>query len=116
MAGSAAAPAARCRNRRRGSFIATSHFTRLYSITSSARASSVGGISRPSALAVVRLISSSNCAAESKSVALFPRVVGRVDIVDLPRPNAVDLKYGLLIEDAEMCGLWLHNCYAARRE
>jgi hypothetical protein len=29
---------------------------RLYSITSSARASSVGGISRPSALAVLRLI------------------------------------------------------------
>jgi hypothetical protein len=50
------------------------------------------------------------------SVALFPRVVGRVDIVDLPRPNAVDLKYGLLIEDAKMCGPRLHNCYAARRK
>src|SRR5262249_32775967 len=32
----------------------------LHSITSSARASSVGGISRPSALAVLRLITSSN--------------------------------------------------------
>jgi hypothetical protein len=54
-AGSAAAPAARCRNRLRwGSFILNlpSH----YSITSSARASSVGGTSRPSALAVCRLV------------------------------------------------------------
>ena len=32
----------------------------IYSMTSSARASSVGGISRPSALAVLRLITSSN--------------------------------------------------------
>src|SRR5262245_49232459 len=32
----------------------------LYSITSSARASSVGGISRPSTRAVLRLITSSN--------------------------------------------------------
>jgi hypothetical protein len=32
---------------------------RIYSITSSARASSVGGTSRPSALAVLRLITSS---------------------------------------------------------
>ena len=32
----------------------------LHSITSSARASSVGGISRPSAFAVFRLITSSN--------------------------------------------------------
>ncbi len=32
----------------------------LYSITSSARASRVGGTSRPSALAVLRLITSSN--------------------------------------------------------
>ena len=34
--------------------------TDRYSITSSARASSVGGTSRPSALAVLRLITSSN--------------------------------------------------------
>src|SRR5215468_8346900 len=55
--GSAAAPAARCRKFRRGSFILNlpSH----HSITSSARASSVGGISRPSALAVLRLMTSS---------------------------------------------------------
>jgi hypothetical protein len=33
---------------------------RVHSITSSARASSVGGISRPSALAVLRLMISSN--------------------------------------------------------
>jgi hypothetical protein len=33
---------------------------KIYSITSSARASSVGGTSRPSALAVLRLITSSN--------------------------------------------------------
>src|SRR6478736_1051933 len=33
---------------------------RTYSITSSARASSVGGTSRPSALAVIRLITRSN--------------------------------------------------------
>ena len=33
---------------------------RPYSITSSARASSVGGISKPSALAVLRLITNSN--------------------------------------------------------
>jgi hypothetical protein len=45
-AGCAAAPAARCKNVRRGSFILNllSH----HSITSSARASSVGGTSRPS--------------------------------------------------------------------
>src|SRR5262249_50711565 len=52
-AGSAAAPAARCRNCRRGSFILNlpSH----HSITSSPRGSSVGGTSRPSALAVLSL-------------------------------------------------------------
>src|SRR5262249_10069253 len=52
-AGSAAAPAARWRKFRRGSFILNlpSH----HSITSSARASSVGGTVMPSALAVVRL-------------------------------------------------------------
>ena len=39
--------------------------TRPYSITSSARASSVGGTSRPSAFAVLRLITSSNFVARS---------------------------------------------------
>src|SRR5262245_66041940 len=55
--GSAAAPPTRCRKFRRGSFILNlpSH----HSITSSARASSVGGTSRPSALAVFRLTTSS---------------------------------------------------------
>ena len=38
---------------------------RAHSITSSARASSVGGTSRPSAFAVLRLISSSNFVARS---------------------------------------------------
>ena len=38
----------------------TSFAWRTHSITSSARASSVGGISRPSALAVLRLMNSSN--------------------------------------------------------
>src|SRR5262245_37391673 len=58
-AGNAAAPAARCRNCLRwGSFILNlpSH----HSITSSARTSSVGGIVRPSALAVIRLMTRSN--------------------------------------------------------
>src|SRR5262245_59290703 len=55
MAGSAAAPAARCRNWRRGSFILNlpSH----HSITSSAWASTDAG--RSSTLAVLRLITSS---------------------------------------------------------
>ena len=58
-AGSAAAPAARCKKRLRwGSLILNlpSH----HSITSSARARSIGGISRPSAWAVVRLRTRSN--------------------------------------------------------
>src|SRR5215475_10584064 len=55
---SAEAPAARCRNCRRGSFILNlpSH----HSITSSARASRFGGTSMPSARAVDRLMTSSN--------------------------------------------------------
>jgi hypothetical protein len=46
-----------------------------YSITSSARASSVGGTSRPSALAVLRLITSSNFvgACTGKSAGFAPR-------------------------------------------
>src|SRR5262245_59919239 len=59
-AGSAAAPAARCRNCLRwGSFILNRPLGSHHSITSSARASSVGGTWRPSALAVLRLIASS---------------------------------------------------------
>ena len=54
---------------------------RTYSITSSARASSVGGTSRPSALAVLRLITSSNL------VGCLHRQVGRLlaleDTVDV---------------------------------
>ena len=42
--------------------------SQAYSITSSARASSIGGISRPSAFAVLRLITSSN---------LVDRITGR---------------------------------------
>ena len=45
-----------------------------YSITSSARASSIGGTSRPNALAVLRLITNSNFVARStgRSVGLIP--------------------------------------------
>src|SRR5262249_15936591 len=53
-AGSAAAPAARCKNVRRGSFIL--NLPSRHSITSSARASTLAGTSRPSAFAVLRLI------------------------------------------------------------
>jgi hypothetical protein len=58
VAPEAAAPAARCRKFRRGSFILNlpSH----HSITSSARSRNESGIVRPSALAVVRLTTSSN--------------------------------------------------------
>src|SRR5260370_11267029 len=45
---------------RLGRFGARAHTAAVHSITSSARASSVGGIVRPSALAVLRLITSSN--------------------------------------------------------
>src|SRR5262245_55937094 len=54
-AGSAAAPAARCRKFRRGSFILNLPLPSHHSITSSARASTVAGMSRLSALAVFRL-------------------------------------------------------------
>ena len=58
-AGRAAAPAARCRKLSAGKFHRPP-FRALHSITSSARASSVGGTSRPSILAVLRLMTSSN--------------------------------------------------------
>src|SRR6516225_3598045 len=60
MAGSAAAPAARRRKFRRGSFILHLPLASHHSITSSAVASSVGGTSMPSALAVCRLMMNSN--------------------------------------------------------
>src|SRR6266446_5865785 len=58
--GSAAAPAARCKNLRRGSFILNLPLGSHHSITSSARADRPGGTSMPSALAVLRLITNSN--------------------------------------------------------
>src|SRR5262249_25017844 len=58
--GSAAAPAARWRKFRRGNFILNLPLRSHHSITSSARASSVGGISTPSARAVGRLMTNSN--------------------------------------------------------
>src|SRR5262249_55936515 len=65
MDGSAAAPAARCRNRRRGSFILNLPLASHHSITSSARASSVGGISTPSVLAVLTLMINSSLVGNS---------------------------------------------------
>ena len=59
-AGSVSAPAASCRKFRRGSFSSNLSLWSLYSITSSARASSVAGTSRPRALAVARLMMNSN--------------------------------------------------------
>jgi hypothetical protein len=43
----------------------TGHSRPVYSITSSARASNIGGISRPSAFAALRLMTISNLAANS---------------------------------------------------
>src|SRR5215475_2229755 len=72
--GSAAAPAARCRNCLRwGSFILHLPLASHYSITSSARASNVGGTSKPKALAVFRLTTNSNlvpcCTGSSAGIA-----------------------------------------------
>src|SRR5215831_16317050 len=58
-AGSAAAPAARCRKCRRGSFNLNLPLPSHHSITSSASCCSCRGTSRPSALAVFRLMMSS---------------------------------------------------------
>src|SRR4051794_32881496 len=58
IAETAAAPAVKCRKLLRGSFIAGPP-SPIHSITSSARASSCGGTSRPSVFAVLRLITSS---------------------------------------------------------
>jgi hypothetical protein len=50
---------------RRG--VADSDICQIYSITSSARASSVGGMSRPSARAALRLITNSNLVVRGRS-------------------------------------------------
>jgi len=55
--GSAAAPAAKCKSLRRGSFI--SNLPSHHSITSSAATSSLSGTVRPSVLTLLRLITSS---------------------------------------------------------
>jgi hypothetical protein len=119
-AGSAAALAARCRNRLRwGSFIADLPVpaASLDHLVGAQRETGWNVMTdRLCSLQIDHQLELSWLKVRGNSVALFPRVVGRVDIVDLPRPNAVDLKYGLLIEDAKMCGPWLHNCYAARRK
>src|SRR5262245_35611145 len=81
-AGSAAAPAARCRNCLRwGSFILNLPFASHHSITSSARASKVAGTSRPSALAVLRLITNSNLvgACTGRSAGSHLEGCGRID-------------------------------------
>ena len=66
--------AARWRKFRRGSFILNLPLALHHSITSSARASNVGGTSKPIALAVFRLITSSNLvgACTGRSPALAP--------------------------------------------
>src|SRR6516225_2160550 len=69
-----------CRERPRGCRAAEQRDERAaaaHSITSSARASSVGGTSRPSALAVIRLMTSSNLVGCStgKSAGLAPRKI-----------------------------------------
>src|SRR5262249_40504920 len=60
ITGSAAAPAARCRTRRRESFILNLPPTSLHSITSSARKSTEGGIVRSRDFAVLRFMTNSN--------------------------------------------------------
>ena len=75
IVGSAAAPAARCRKFRRGSFILHLPIASHHSITSSARASNRGGMVSPSALAVIRLMTRSNLVGCStgKSAGFAPR-------------------------------------------
>ena len=59
-AGSAAAPAARCKNLRRGSFILNLPLASHHSITASAATRSLSGTVSPSALAAFRFTTSSN--------------------------------------------------------
>ena len=70
----------------------TSFAWRTHSITSSARASSVGGTSRPSALAVLRLMTSSNL------VGLLDRQVGR--LLALEDATDVDADQTVGVSDA----------------
>src|SRR5262245_49846932 len=86
-AGNTATPAARRRKVRRGSFVLHLPLASHHSITSSARASSVGGTSRPSALAVLRLITSSY---------LFGRCKGRVAWFYTAQLRGAKLPYRLL--------------------
>src|SRR5262249_50711817 len=46
---------------------------------------------------------------------LFTRIVSRVDVIDRPRPNAMDLKDGLFLGPGEVVHLRLHNRHAAGR-
>src|SRR5262245_40952171 len=46
---------------------------------------------------------------------LFARIVSRVDVIDRPRPNAMDLKDGLFLGPGEVVHLRLHNRHAAGR-
>ena len=52
----------------------------FYSITSSARASSIGGTSRPSALAVLRLITSSYLVGAHRQVGRFLALEDAIDV------------------------------------
>ena len=67
----------------------TSFAWRTHSITSSARASSVGGTSRPSALAVLRLMTNSNL------VGCMDRQVGRLGALENPAGVDADLAIGI---------------------
>src|SRR5262245_50666142 len=46
---------------------------------------------------------------------LFTRIVSRVDVIDRPRPNAMDLKDGLFLGPGEVVHLRLHNRHTAGR-
>src|SRR6478736_5290990 len=46
---------------------------------------------------------------------LFAWIVSRVDVIDRPRPNTMDLKDGLFLGPGEMVHVRLHNRDAAGR-
>src|SRR5262245_12426045 len=46
---------------------------------------------------------------------LFTRIVSRVDVIDRPRPNAMDLKDGLFLASGAVVHLGLHKRHAAGR-
>src|SRR5262245_10399329 len=75
-AGSAAALAARCKNWRRGSFILNLPLPSHHSITSSARASSVGGTVRPIAFAIDDQFVLVSWTGSPSVVPLVPRLTG----------------------------------------